>query len=94
MKGYKRAGLAVSARTSNKEIAIMKSLIYAVPVAAVFAAPVVSFAQSNEPVTRAQVLAELVELEQVGYDPSRGEDVHYPDDIRAALALVAARVIK
>lgn len=72
----------------------MKSLIYAVPAAAVFAAPVVSFAQSNEPVTRAQVRAELVELEQVGYDPARGEDVYYPDDIQAALARVAARVIK
>jgi hypothetical protein len=72
----------------------MKSLIYAVPAAAVFAAPVVSFAQSYEPVTRAQVRAELIELEQVGYDPSRGEDVHYPDDIQAALARVAARAIK
>jgi hypothetical protein len=94
MNGYKRAGLAISARTSNKEIAIMKSLIYAVLAAAVFAAPIVSFAQSNEPVPRAQVRAELVALEQVGYDPSRGEDVHYPDDIQAALARVATRVIK
>jgi hypothetical protein len=94
MNGYKRAGLATTARTSNKEIAIMKSLIYAVLAAAVFAAPIVSFAQSNEPVPRAQVRAELVALEQVGYDPSRGEDVHYPDDIQAALARVATRVIK
>jgi Domain of unknown function (DUF4148) len=94
MNGYKRAGLAISARTSSKEIAIMKSLIYAVPAAAVFAAPVLSFAQTSEPVTRAQVRAELVELEQVGYDPSRGEDVHYPDDIQAALARVAARATK
>ncbi|MGF6726609.1 Ni/Co efflux regulator RcnB [Paraburkholderia sp. GAS41] len=68
----------------------MKSLIYAVAAVAVFAAPVVSFAQSNEPVTRAQVQAELSALEQVGYDPARGEDVHYPDDIQAALMRLAA----
>jgi hypothetical protein len=94
MNGYKRAGLAISASTSNEEVAIMKSLVYAVSAAAVFAAPVVSFAQSNEPVTRAQVQAELSELEQVGYDPSRGEDVPYPDDIQAAQTRIAARVIK
>ncbi len=32
--------------------------------AALAAAPVVSFAQSNEPVTRAQVRAELVQLQK------------------------------
>jgi Ni/Co efflux regulator RcnB len=32
----------------------MKSLIKAVAIAAVLAAPVISFAQTNEPVTRAQ----------------------------------------
>jgi hypothetical protein len=73
---------------------MMKSLIFAIPAAAVFAAPVVSFAQSTGPVTRAQVQAELAALEQVGYDPSRGEDVHYPDDIQAALARLAAREVK
>jgi hypothetical protein len=72
----------------------MKSLIYAVPAVAVFAGPIASFAQSNEPLTRAQVQAEMVELEQVGYDPARGEDVHYPDGVQAALARAAARVIK
>ena len=73
---------------------MMKSLIYAVPAAAVFAAPVVSFAQSNEPITRAQVQAELVALEQVGYDPSRADDATYPEYIQAALARLAAREIK
>lgn len=69
----------------------MKSLIYAVSTAAVFAAPVVSFAQSNASATRAQVRAELIELEQAGYRPSRGEDVNYPKEIQAALARVAAK---
>jgi hypothetical protein len=68
----------------------MKSLIQAVVVAAVLAAPAVSFAQSNAPVTRAQVRAELVQLEKAGYSPS-DNDVHYPRDIQAAEARVAAQ---
>jgi hypothetical protein len=69
----------------------MKSLIHAVAVAAALIAPVVSFAQSNQPVTRAQVRVELVQLEKAGYTPGGGEDVHYPDDIQAAEAKVAAQ---
>lgn len=69
----------------------MKSLIQAVVVAAVLAAPVAVFAQSNSPATRAQVRAELLELEQAGYNPGRGEDPNYPADIQAAEARVAAR---
>ena len=53
----------------------MKSLIQAVAIAAVLATPVASFAQSNsQPVTRAQVRAELVQIEQAGYSPARGRD--------------------
>ncbi|MFB9122140.1 DUF4148 domain-containing protein [Paraburkholderia dipogonis] len=69
----------------------MKSLIQAVVVAAVLATPVAVFAQTNSPVTRAQVRAELIELEQAGYNPGRGEDPNYPADIQAAEARVAAR---
>jgi len=69
----------------------MKSLIYTVSAAAVFATPVVSFAQSNAPITRAQVRTELIELEQAGYWPSGGEDPNYPQDLQAALARVAAK---
>jgi uncharacterized membrane protein len=47
----------------------MKSLIQAVVVAAALAAPVAVFAQSNAPLTRAQVRAELVQLEKAGYKP-------------------------
>jgi hypothetical protein len=69
---------------------MIKSLIPAVVLASALAAPVVSFAQeSNAPVTRAQVRAELVQLEQAGY---RGDDqAHYPDQIQAAEARVAAQ---
>jgi type II secretory pathway pseudopilin PulG len=68
----------------------MKSLIQAVVIAAAIAAPVASFAQANQPVTRAQVRAELVQLEQAGYQPGHA-DPHYPADIQAAQARVDAQ---
>ncbi|MEW9581891.1 DUF4148 domain-containing protein [Paraburkholderia sp. DGU8] len=68
----------------------MKSLIQAVVIAAVLAAPVASFAQSNQPITRAQVRAELVQLEKAGYQPGHA-DPHYPADIQAAQARVNAQ---
>ncbi|MFL9855492.1 DUF4148 domain-containing protein [Paraburkholderia madseniana] len=66
----------------------MKSLIQAVVIAAVLAAPVASFAQSNQPVTRAEVRAQLIQLEKAGYQPGRS-DPYYPADIQAAQARVA-----
>ncbi|MBV8626528.1 MAG: DUF4148 domain-containing protein [Paraburkholderia sp.] len=69
----------------------MKSLIKAVAIAAVLAAPVVSFAQTNQPVTRAQVRAELVQLEKAGYNPSQRDDATYPAELQAAEARVAAQ---
>lgn len=68
----------------------MKSLIQAVVISTVLAAPVASFAQSNQPVTRAQVRAELIQLEKAGYQPGR-DDPHYPADIQAAQARVDAQ---
>ncbi|MFT4069863.1 DUF4148 domain-containing protein [Paraburkholderia sp.] len=68
----------------------MKTLISAVAIAATLAAPVASFAQSNQPVTRAQVRAELVQLEKAGYNPI-ANSVDYPADIQAAQARVAAQ---
>lgn len=69
----------------------MKSLIYAVVAASVIAAPAISFAQSNVPVTRAQVRAELIQLEQAGYRIPVGNDPYYPADLQAAEARVAAQ---
>ena len=69
----------------------MKSLIKAVAVVASLAASATVFAQSNAPITRAQVRAELVQLEQVGYRVGNGDDAHYPDSIQAALARIAAQ---
>ncbi|CAD6554302.1 hypothetical protein LMG28727_05685 [Paraburkholderia kirstenboschensis] len=69
----------------------MKSLIQAVVVAAALAAPVMSFAQSSGSVTRAQVRAELIQLEQAGYHVGDGDNAHYPEAIQAAEAKVAAQ---
>jgi uncharacterized protein DUF4148 len=71
----------------------MKTFIPAVLVATLLAAPVVSFAQasqSNPPLTRAQVLEELVQLEKVGYDPLSDRQ-EYPRNIEAAEARLQAQ---
>jgi hypothetical protein len=70
----------------------MKSLIQAVVVAAVLAVPAVSFAQSNQqPLTRAEVKAQLVQIEKAGYNPATSNDYDYPANIQAAEARVAAQ---
>ena len=61
----------------------MKKLFFAAVVAAGLAVPVMSFAQSVQPLTRAQVRAELVELENAGYNQAY-RDVGYPQDLMAA----------
>lgn len=65
----------------------MKTLIYLTLAAGAIAIPALSFAQSS--VTRAQVNAELAQLERAGYQPSSGENVHYPEDVFAAEAKAA-----
>lgn len=59
--------------------------------ASALAAPALSYAQTNAPVTRAEVRADLVRLEQAGYNPAINDDATYPADIQAAEAKVAAR---
>jgi hypothetical protein len=69
----------------------MKTLASLVIAAAALAAPVLSFAQSTDQgLTRAQVRAELVQLERAGYNPSDSSDTRYPIDVQAAEAKVAA----
>ena len=69
----------------------IKSLVSAVALASALAAPAVSFAQSNGPVTRAQVRAELVQIEKTGYHVGDGDSTTYPAEIQAAEAKVAAQ---
>jgi hypothetical protein len=58
-------------------------------VAAVFATPIASFAQSNSPVTRQSVREELVQLEQAGYNQA-SDQTQYPRNIEAAEARLHA----
>ncbi|CAB3657627.1 DUF4148 domain-containing protein [Trinickia soli] len=67
----------------------MNSLIKQIAVAVALVAPVASFAQSNQPVTRDQVRADLVRVEQAGYNPL--DRIHYPDNIQAAEQRVKAQ---
>lgn len=65
----------------------MNKKLFAFVVASVLGLPVAALAQqSNTGVTRAQVRAELVQIEQAGYNPHRANDPYYPADIQAATA--------
>ncbi|AOI67847.1 purine-nucleoside phosphorylase [Burkholderia territorii] len=69
----------------------MKPFIYAVAAAAALSTSVGAFAQSNSSnqLTRAEVRAELVQLEQAGYKPEVS-DVHYPNALQTAQARVTS----
>jgi hypothetical protein len=70
----------------------MKKIFVCLAVAAgALAAPALSFAQSNAPLTRAEVRADLIRVEQAGYQPGRANDIDYPADIQAAEAKIAAQ---
>ncbi len=69
-------------RTSMKTIATAIALLV----------PVMSWAQStNEPLTRAQVRAQLIQLEKAGYNPAQRDNATYPTRLQAAEARVAAQ---
>ncbi|CAB3762223.1 DUF4148 domain-containing protein [Paraburkholderia humisilvae] len=69
----------------------MKTIATLLVTAAALTAPVLGFAQSaDQGLTRAQVRAELVQLEQAGYNPLTAADARYPQDIQVAEANVAA----
>lgn len=76
---------------SSELVFIMKSLIKAVVIVASLAASATVFAQSNSPINRAQVRAELIQLQQAGYRVGDGDEAHYPDAVQAAQARIAAR---
>ena len=69
----------------------MKALSKAVLIACALGAPTFAFAQAaNAPMTRAEVQADLVRVEQAGYRPA-AKDPYYPADIQAAEAKIAAQ---
>ncbi|WP_322014229.1 DUF4148 domain-containing protein [Paraburkholderia sp. J12] len=69
----------------------MKRLLYASVMFAVSVAPMVSFAQSSKPLTRAQVIADLIAVENAGFHPGSVDYVEYPGNLQAAEARVAAK---
>ncbi|MDE1182344.1 DUF4148 domain-containing protein [Paraburkholderia sp.] len=73
----------------------MKTLFPAVALGCALAIPMLASAQTDsgaDPVTRAEVRADLARLEQAGYQ-SRATEANYPADIQAAEAKVAANQI-
>lgn len=64
-------------------------LVQSLIVAALVSVPVVSFAQAQQPVTRAEVRAELAQLQKAGYNAG-GDDAQYPQDLQAALSRIDA----
>ncbi|MEM5437658.1 DUF4148 domain-containing protein [Paraburkholderia diazotrophica] len=68
----------------------MKTFAKAFVIAALISAPLAAFAQTSQPVTRAQVREELVQLHNVGYSPLDDRN-SYPVHIEAAEARLAAR---
>ncbi|MGF6634767.1 DUF4148 domain-containing protein [Paraburkholderia sp. MM6662-R1] len=67
-----------------------KILIPVIALVSVLALPTIASANSNGPLTREQVRAELAQLRQAGYDRNHG-DAHYPTHLQGALKSVAAQ---
>jgi hypothetical protein len=68
---------------------VMNTRHLVLAVVATLSLPVAGYAQeSGSTVTRAQVRAELVQLEHAGYRPGLANDPHYPADIQSAEAAV------
>lgn len=69
----------------------MKISLLAIIAASIMTVPVVALAQQSDTgLTRAQIRAELVQLEKAGYNPSRGQDPYYPADVQAATTRLQA----
>ena len=66
----------------------MKTQLIAAVLVAVSAAVAAPAFANDAVVTRVQVRAELVQLQQAGYAPGRANDPHYPDNLQAALKRV------
>jgi hypothetical protein len=72
----------------------VKLLLYALTALSVSTVPAVCFAQSTVPLTRAQVIAQLIEVENAGFHPGSVDYVEYPDNLQAAEARVAAEHVR
>ena len=69
---------------------LAKSLLPALLIASALAAPTFAFAQDNNaPVTRAEVRAQLTQLEKAGYSPATNDN-YYPQALQEAQQRVDA----
>ena len=68
----------------------MKTQLIAAVLVAVSACAAAPAFATESTVTRAQVRAELVQLENAGYQPGRANNPHYPNDLQAALTRIHA----
>ena len=66
-------------------------LVHTVCAVAVAAVPVASLAQSDSTLTRAQVQAEIVQLEQAGFNPANANTVDFPTYMQATDAAAAGQ---
>ncbi|SAL87343.1 membrane protein [Caballeronia arvi] len=67
----------------------MKQIFVTAALALLASSPTASFAQTDAPLTRAQLRAELANLEQAGYNPL-SVDVDYPGRLQKAEARLQA----
>ncbi|WP_250534547.1 DUF4148 domain-containing protein [Caballeronia sp. AZ10_KS36] len=68
---------------------MFKSIVPAIVIASALAAPAFAHAGENGALTRAEVKAQLVELQRAGYNPS-SDRTTYPAAIQAAEARIQA----
>jgi hypothetical protein len=85
--------LAVSPvmRLLSSEEIMMKLPLYALATLSIATVPAVSFAQPGDALTRAEVIAELIQVENAGFHPASVDYVEYPGNLQAAEACVAAK---
>jgi hypothetical protein len=69
----------------------MNISIKLIAVSAVVVAPTFCLAQAVQPLTRAQVRDQLIQLEKAGYQPGATDAYDYPHNLRVAEARVAAQ---
>ena len=69
----------------------MKTLVHAVCAVAVIAVPITSLAQSDGALTRAQVQAEVAQLQQAGFNPANANTVDFPANLQATGASAAGQ---
>ncbi|MGF6973682.1 hypothetical protein QFZ94_002109 [Paraburkholderia sp. JPY465] len=69
----------------------MKSTFSAIGAVGILLAPLLCWAQPAQSPTRAEVHAQLIQLENAGYNPAKRDEATYPANIQKAEARVAAR---